>query len=330
MIITRTPFRISFVGGGSDMETFYSRHQGAVLSTSVDKYMYISSHKFFFRDQIRVKYSKTETVNKLDELKHPILREALKNAGITGGTEISSIADIPSGTGMGSSSSFTVGLLHNLYAIKRQYISAEELANRACEIEIDILKEPIGKQDQYAAAYGGLNIFYFKKDGSVLVEPLHIKNEIVDKLQENLIMFYIGNQRDASVILKEQKQNASKEEKFNILKSMVNLVPELRDSLYNERINDFGKLLHENWILKQKLASQISNNEIREIYQTGLKNGAEGGKLLGAGGGGFFLFYCEKHKQQKLKDSLKPLNNFEFKFEQDGSKLIYFADEQFK
>ena len=254
MIITRTPFRISFVGGGSDMETFYSRHQGAVLSTSVDKYMYISSHKFFFRDQIRVKYSKTETVNKLDELKHPILREALKNAGITGGTEISSIADIPSGTGMGSSSSFTVGLLHNLYAIKRQYISAEELANRACEIEIDILKEPIGKQDQYAAAYGGLNIFYFKKDGSVLVEPLHIKNEIVDKLQENLIMFYIGNQRDASVILKEQKQNASKEEKFNILKSMVNLVPELRDSLYNERINDFGKLLHENWILKQKLA----------------------------------------------------------------------------
>jgi D-glycero-alpha-D-manno-heptose-7-phosphate kinase len=330
MIITRTPFRISFVGGGSDMETFYSRHQGAVLSTSIDKYMYISSHKFFFKDQVRVKYSKTETVNTLDELKHPILREALKKAGIKGGTEISSIADIPAGTGMGSSSSFTVGLLHNLFAIKRQYTTAEELAQGACEIEIDLLKEPIGKQDQYAAAYGGLNIFYFNKDGSVLVEPLHIKDEIAEKLQENLIMFYIGNQRDASVILSEQKQNAIKEEKLNMLKSMVKLVPELRDSLYKERINDFGKLLHENWILKQKLASQISNNEIQEIYQTGLNNGAEGGKLLGAGGGGFFLFYCEKHKQKKLKDSLNPLYDFEFKFEQDGSKLIYFADEQNK
>jgi D-glycero-alpha-D-manno-heptose-7-phosphate kinase len=329
MIITRTPFRISFVGGGSDMETFYSRHQGAVLSTSIDKYMYISSHKFFFKDQLRVKYSKTETVNKVEELKHPILREAIKKAGIMGGIEISSIADIPAGTGMGSSSSFTVGLLHNLFAINRQYISAEELASSACEIEIDILKEPIGKQDQYAAAYGGLNILYFNTDGTVRVEPLSIKNEVYNGLQKNLIMFYVGNQRKASIILNEQKQNASREDKFNTLKSMVGLVPELRDCLYKERINDFGKLLHENWILKQKLASQISNDEIQEIYDTGLKNGAEGGKLLGAGGGGFFLFYCEKHKQQKLKDSLKPLYNFDFKFDQDGSKLIYFADEQY-
>jgi D-glycero-alpha-D-manno-heptose-7-phosphate kinase len=328
MIITRTPFRISFVGGGSDMETFYSRHQGAVLSTSIDKYMYISSHKFFFKDQVRVKYSKTETVDRVDDLRHPILREALKKSGLRGGIEISSIADIPAGTGMGSSSSFTVGLLHNLSAVKRQYVTAAELAEKACEIEIDILKEPIGKQDQYAAAFGGLNIFYFNKDGSVQVEPLYIKNEIFKKLQENLIMFYTGNQRNASVILSEQKQNAVREDKFSILKSMVNLVPELRDSLYKERINDFGKLLHENWILKQKLASQISNKDIENIYNTGLNNGAKGGKLLGAGGGGFFLFYCEKQKQQKLKNALKPLYNFEFKFEQDGSKLIYFADEQ--
>jgi D-glycero-alpha-D-manno-heptose-7-phosphate kinase len=328
MIITRTPFRISFVGGGSDMETFYSRHQGAVLSTSINKYMYISSHKFFFKDQVRVKYSKTETVERVDDLKHPILREALKKAGLKGGIEISSIADIPAGTGMGSSSSFTVGLLHNLYAIKRQYVSAEELAEGACEIEIDILREPIGKQDQYAAAVGGLNIFYFNPDGSVRIEPLYIKNEVYEKLQENLVMFYTGSQRNASDILTEQKKNASQEDKFNVLKSMVGLVRELRDSLYNERINDFGKLLHENWILKQKLASNISNKGIEEIYNTGLKSGAEGGKLLGAGGGGFFLFYCEKHKQQKLKDSLKHLYNFEFKFDQDGSKLIYFGDEQ--
>jgi D-glycero-alpha-D-manno-heptose-7-phosphate kinase len=328
MIITRTPFRISFVGGGSDMETFYSRHQGAVLSTSINKYMYISSHKFFFKDQVRVKYSKTETVDRVDDLKHPILREALKKAGLKGGIEISSIADIPAGTGMGSSSSFTVGLLHNLYAIKRQYVSAEELAEGACEIEIDILREPIGKQDQYAAAVGGLNIFYFNPDGSVRIEPLYIKNEVYERLQENLVMFYTGSQRNASDILAEQKKNASQEDKFNVLKSMVTLVRELRDSLYNERINDFGKLLHENWILKQKLASNISNKDIEEIYNTGLKSGAEGGKLLGAGGGGFFLFYCEKHKQQKLKDSLKHLYNFEFKFDQDGSKLIYFGDEQ--
>jgi D-glycero-alpha-D-manno-heptose-7-phosphate kinase len=328
MIITRTPFRISFVGGGSDMETFYSKHQGAVLSTSINKYMYISSHKFFFKDQVRVKYSKTETVERIDDLKHPILREALKKAGLKGGIEISSIADIPAGTGMGSSSSFTVGLLHNLYAIKRQYVSSEELAEGACEIEIDILREPIGKQDQYAAAVGGLNIFYFNPDSSVRIEPLYIKNEVYEKLQENLVMFYTGSQRNASDILTEQKKNASQEDKFIVLKSMVGLVRELRDSLYNERINDFGKLLHENWILKQKLASNISNKDIEEIYNTGLKSGAEGGKLLGAGGGGFFLFYCEKHKQQKLKDSLKHLYNFEFKFDQDGSKLIYFGDEQ--
>ncbi len=327
MIITRTPFRISFVGGGSDMETFYSRHQGAVLSTSIDKYMYISSHKFFFPDQIRIKYSQTETVGSVDELKHPILRETLRKLEIPGGTEISSIADIPAGTGMGSSSAFTVGLLHNLYAVKRQYISHEQIAREACEIEIDILGEPIGKQDQYAAAFGGLNTILFHTDGSVTVEPLHIKNEIYDTLQENLVMFYIGNQRKASDILSEQKKNASAGEKFNVLKSMVSLVSDLRDCLYNEDLDDFGPILHENWILKQKLASQISNNEVEQIYLAGLAGGATGGKLLGAGGGGFMLFYCEKKKQRKLTEMLKGRRNFPFAFERDGSKLIYYADE---
>lgn len=327
MIISRTPFRISFVGGGSDMETFYSRHQGAVLSTSIDKYMYISSHKYFHKDTIQVKYSRTETVTNIDDLKHPLLREALRKTRITGGIEISSIADLPSGTGMGSSSSFTVGLLHNLYAINRKYVTHEELAREACEIEIDIVKEPIGKQDQYAAAFGGLNIIYFNQDGSVLVEPLHIKNTIYQALQENLIMFYVGNQRKASDILSEQKKNASQGEKFNILKEMVGLVFELRNALYSEHLGDFGKILHENWILKQKLASKISNPEIDEIYHAGLKHGASGGKLLGAGGGGFMLFYCEKEKQSGLKESLKKYNSFDFKFDRDGSKIIYFADE---
>ncbi len=329
MIITRTPFRISFVGGGSDLETFYSRHAGAVLSTSINKYMYISSHRFFFPGQVRVKYSETETVNSIEELKHPLLRETMKKTGVTQGIEISSIADIPSGTGMGSSSSFTVGLLHCLHAVKREYVTHEQLAREACEIEIDLLGEPIGKQDQYAAAFGGLNIIHFQPNGDVRVEPLYIKNEVYQKLQENLLMFYVGNQRKASDILAEQKKNASQVEKFNVLKSMVMLVHDLRNCLYSEKLDDFGKILHENWILKQKLASQITNSQIDNIYETGRQAGATGGKLLGAGGGGFMLFYCEKDKQEKLTDKLKPLEKFNFAFEREGSKIIHFADEEF-
>ena len=327
MIISRTPFRISFVGGGSDMSTFYEKHRGAVLSTSINKYMYISSHRFFNKHQIQVKYSRTETVGNLDELQHPLLREALRKTGITGGIEISSIADIPAGTGMGSSSSFTVGLLHNLYAINRKYVSHEELAREACEIEIDILKEPIGKQDQYAAAYGGLNVIYFNQNGSVQVEPLYIKQSVYRALEENLIMFYVGNQRKASNILAEQKKNASQADKHTILCEMVALVDEMRDTLYAEDLSRFGTLLHQNWTLKQKLASKISNDEINDVYNAGLKNGATGGKLLGAGGGGFMLFYCEKEKQASLIEALKKYPTFDFKFERDGSKIIYFADE---
>ncbi|HLO57544.1 MAG TPA: hypothetical protein VK179_02290 [Bacteroidales bacterium] len=329
MIITRTPFRVSFVGGGSDMEAFYTRCPGAVLSTSINKYMYISSHRFFFPGQLRVKYSETETVNTIDELKHPLLKEAMRKAGVKSGIEISSIADIPSGTGMGSSSSFTVGLLHCLYAVKRQYVTHEQLAREACQIEIEILGEPIGKQDQYAAAFGGLNIIHFNSDGNVVVEPLYIKNEVYRNLQQNLVMFYVGNQRKASDILSEQKKNVSQEDKFNILKSMVGLVGDLRNSLYSGELESFGEILHENWILKQKLASQISNSQIDEIYKAGLNAGATGGKLLGAGGGGFMLFYCDESKQQKLLDDLKPLEKFDFAFDREGSKVIYFADEEF-
>lgn len=327
MIISRTPFRISFVGGGSDMETFYSRFPGAVLSTSINKYMYISSHRYFHENIIQVKYSQTETVDSIDKVKHPILRECLRKMDIHGGIEISSIADIPSGTGMGSSSSFTVGLLHNLHATKGCYVTHEQLANGACEMEIDILKEPIGKQDQYAAAYGGLNIIHFKQDGAVVVEPLYVSKEIRLALQENLIMFYVGNQRKASSILAEQKKNISSDDKFNNLKSMVSLVFDLRDCLYNGRLDDFGHILHENWILKQKLASQISNDDINLIYHTALRNGATGGKLLGAGGGGFMLFYCEKSRQEALKEALNTLRVLDFEFENDGSKIIYYGDE---
>lgn len=322
MIITKTPFRISFVGGGSDLEAFYSQHPGAVLSTSINQYMYISSHKYFEENQIRVKYSQTETVNKLNELKHPILRVVLEKFGLNG-IEISSIADIPGGTGMGSSSSFTVGLLHNLYTSIGKKVTKEELAEEACRIEIDLLKEPIGKQDQYAAAYGGMNVIRFETDGTTTVDALNLSQAAKEELESNLIMFYLGSQRKASDILSEQKKNTASEDKTNTLKQMVDLVYQLQSSLEEGHLNDMGKILHENWILKQQLASAITNPEINECYQTALQNGATGGKLLGAGGGGFMLFYCPKDHRARLINSLGKLRKFDFAFENKGSTVIY-------
>lgn len=327
MIITRTPFRISFVGGGSDLASFYRQSPGAVLSVAIDKYMYISSHQFFEPVQIRVKYSKTETVSKLADMEHPILRTVLKKFKVKGGLEISSIADVPSGTGMGSSSSFTVGLLHNLYAYNNQVVNKETLAREACEVEIDLLKEPIGKQDQYAAAYGGMNIFRFYENESVATEQLHLSADKLQKLEDNLVMFYIGNQRKASDVLREQNKNTeSKKDTFKALQEMVILVDELKKSLYSGSLNDFGKILHENWLLKRQLAKNITSLQIDDIYNIGIKNGAKGGKLLGAGGGGFMLFYCEKSKQAQLEKSLKGLRKFDFAFDHEGSKLIYYGN----
>ena len=327
MIITKTPFRISFVGGGSDLEDFYSRSDGAVLSTSIDKYMYISSHNFFDEDKFRIKYSRTETVNNLEEIRHPIVREVLKKFNINGALEISSNADVPAGTGLGSSSAFTVGMLQNMYTIQGYFANKSRLAMEACEIEIEKLKEPIGKQDQYAAAYGGLNIITFKKSGSVNVEPVHVKRDILKKFQENLIMFYLGKRRRASDILQEQKQNMISDDKFHILKDMVALVPEMRNSLHSENLKNIGRLLHENWLLKQKLASKISNDEINLIYEHARKNGALGGKLLGAGGSGFLLLYCEKEEQQALKQAMNKLREMPFQFENQGSRVIYAGEE---
>lgn len=322
MIITKTPFRISFVGGGSDLETFYSQYPGAVLSTSINQYMYISSHKYFDEDEIRVKYSQTETVKNIADLKHPILKAVLDKFKLNG-IEISSIADIPGGTGMGSSSSFTVGLLHNLYTYIGKEISKKEIAEEACNIEINILKEPIGKQDQYAAAFGGMNVIRFEKTGNTLVEPVKISNDLIKALEGNLLMFYLGTQRKASDILTEQQKNTSSSEKTQILIKMVSLVDDLKTAIEAGRINDMGKILHENWILKQQLASAITNPEINECYEIALKDGALGGKLLGAGGGGFMLFYCEKKNQSRLINTLNKLKRFDFNFEKKGSSVIY-------
>lgn len=322
MIISRTPFRISFVGGGSDMAAFYERHPGAVLSTSINQYMYISSHKYFEPDKIRVKYSETETVSTPLELKHPILRVVLQRFNVHG-IEISSIADVPAGTGMGSSSAFTVGLLHNLYAATGGHVSKQELAEQACKVEIEELGEPIGKQDQYGAAMGGLNVFRFLPNGTVITEPLSLNPELLHELDSNLLMFYTGNQRKASSILAEQKKNVSQEDRFQVLKDMTALVDVLAAELQKGNIEAMGSLLHENWEMKKSLAGGISNPLVDQAYEMALKNGATGGKLLGAGGGGFLLFYCPKPAQAKLRQALSNLRIFEFGFENEGTVLIY-------
>lgn len=327
MIITKTPFRMSFVGGGSDLKEFYKHFQGAVLSTSINKYMYISSHKFFDEDKIRAKYSQTETVKNINNMQHPIIREVLKKFKVKGALEISSNADIPAGAGLGSSSSFAVGLLHNLYTVFGKFVTPRQLAEEACEIEIRKLREPIGKQDQYAAAFGGLNVIKFNTSGTVSVEPIHLRKDIYKMLQKNLLAFYIGSPRNTRDILSEQKSNLLNRDKIDVLKRMVELVWKLREALYEGNLDEFGKILHENWLLKCTLASKIANPEIQGIYERALKKGAIGGKLLGAGGGGFLLFYCDSRRQKNLRDAMSGYREMKFEFENEGSKLIYVGDE---
>lgn len=325
MIISKTPFRISFVGGGTDYKGFYKNFPGAVVSTAINKYIYVAVNKKF-DNKIRVSYSKTEIVDKVSEIEHPLVREALKMTKIDGGIEITSIADIPSsGTGLGSSSSFLVGLLNALYAFKGVHATSEKLASEACEIEINKLKEPVGKQDQYIAAHGGLQYLQFNNNETVFVDPIICKEKTKKKLQKNLLMLYTGITRQAKTVLKEQNKKIMKSSNQEILKRMTKLAENLKESLIANNLNAFGKLLHENWLLKKQLASQISNSQIDKWYETGLKNGALGGKILGAGGGGFLLFYAEPKNQAKITKALKILTPVSFSFESQGSKIIYVA-----
>lgn len=323
MIISKTPLRISFVGGGTDYPGFYKLSPGAVVSTAIDKYIYVTVNKKF-DNKIRISYSKTEIVDKVSEIEHPLVREALKMTNIDGGVEITSIADIPSsGTGLGSSSSFLVGLLNALYAYQGIHAPAEKLARQACEIEINRLKEPVGKQDQYIAAYGGLDFMQFNSDESVFVDPIICKEETKKKLQKNLLLLYTGITRQAKTVLKEQNKKTLKSNNQKILKKMAELANDLEESLIANNLNAFGSFLHENWLLKKQLASQISNPQIDGWYKIGLKNGAVGGKILGAGGGGFMLFYAEPKNQAKITRALKMLKPISFSFEPQGSKIIY-------
>ena len=249
MIITRTPFRVSFAGGGSDIASFYEKHGGCVLSTAITKYMYISVHPSFDPDETVLKYSETETVNDIADIKHKYFKQVLTDLDVKG-VELVSTADVPAGTGLGSSSSFTVGLLNSLYAYKGVYVSKERLANEACETEIDKLKNPIGKQDQYAAAYGGLNFYEFKRDGSVTVEPVIMEKEAKAALEGNLMMFYTGQLHSASAILKEQSNNITAGDKEKNQLKMCDLARALREELTRGNIDAMGEILHENWLLK--------------------------------------------------------------------------------
>ncbi|MDP8261803.1 MAG: hypothetical protein P9M13_00690 [Candidatus Ancaeobacter aquaticus] len=321
MIISRTPLRISFAGGGTDFKDYYRKSGGAVVSTSIDKYVYITVNKKFDQ-RIRVSYSKTEITDRVSQLQHDLVRECLRYLKIKGGVEITSIADIPSeGTGLGSSSAFTVGLLNSLHAYQGKHVSAKRLAEDACRIEIDVVKEPIGKQDQYIAAYGGLQYIEFKPDGHVYVDPIICSKRTKKKLNDNLIMFYLDITRKANTILAGQKRNIP--HTYKTLDAMRDLTVKIRKALINNAIDEFGSILHEGWLLKKKLAQGVSNPSIDKYYEKAIKNGALGGKVLGAGGGGFLLFYCPKNKQNKVRSALKNLKEMNINFEPQGGKIIY-------
>lgn len=325
MIITKTPFRVSFCGGGSDMANFYEKYGGCVLSTSINKYCYISIHPYFNENQTLLKYSENELVDSPDQIKHRIFRQVLTDMGVHG-VEISSTADIPGGTGLGSSSTFTVGLLNTLNCYNGKFVSKDKLAKLACEVEIEKLGNPIGKQDQYGAALGGLNFIKFNQDGSVSHEPILMEGKTYKKLQKNLLMFYTGTTRSANTILAEQTKNITSDDKARNLLKMCGLAKDMKVALENNDISSFGKILDEGWQLKKELASGIANPAIDEAYEIAMKNGALGGKLLGAGGGGFLLFYCEEEKQDQLKKAIG-LRELDFSFERDGTSVIYIGDK---
>lgn len=327
MIITKAPFRISLFGGGSDLAEYYTQAPGAVLSTTIDKYMYISSHRYFDDDKITAKYSVTELVTGAKQLRHPIIREVLLKFGIDGAIEVASIADIPAGTGLGSSSAFTVALLHNLHARQGRYATKEMLAAGACDIEIGTLREPIGKQDQYASAYGGLNVLSFLPTGQVNVEPILLTADRHRDFADSLLLYFTGKSRPASSILAEQKGNMALADKRAVLARMVELVERGREALYAGDIESLGRMLHQSWRWKRELATNISSGEIDAIYEHALQHGALGGKVLGAGGGGFLLLICEPGKQETLRRAMSHLREIRFGLETQGSQVIYFCDE---
>lgn len=332
MIISRTPFRVSFAGGGSDLKAYYGRRPGAVVSAAIDKYMYVTVNRRFDQS-VRVSYTKTEIVESADQVHHDLARAAMQRVGVSTGVEITTIADVPAGTGLGSSSSLTVGLLHALYAYQGKFCPSEELARQACEIEIDILQRPIGKQDQYAAACGGLNYIQFNADGTVFVDPIICSPAIRRELDRRLMLFYVGPRGDNSKLLAEQKQstmsNTSAQENLD---QMVGLAKTMRDALNQDDLTTFGEVLHQGWVLKKRMNAAISNSEIDRWYQAARDGGATGGKILGAGGAGFLLLYSSDGAQPAVRAAMQSfgLREFPVRFAPQGSKIVFVGDQQWE
>ena len=324
MIVSKTPLRMSFVGGGSDLPVFYREEVGAVLSTTIDKYMYICVNKKF-DGRIRISYTQTEEVEHIESIQHPLVREALSLVGIQGGIEIASMADIPSkGSGLGSSSAYTVGLLNALSAYQNQFSSSEKLARQACEIEIDRCGEPIGKQDQYAVSYGGLNLIRFHPDDSVSVDPVICRPSVLQELENSTLVFFTGRTRSASAVLANQSAALRASDRRALLRRMVQLAFEMKEQLESGTLDCVGDLLDENWRLKAQLSAGISDPQIDAWYETGMSHGARGGKLLGAGNGGFIMFYAPQDEHDRIAAGLAGLQRVKFRFDRNGAQIVFY------
>jgi len=325
MIITRTPFRVTLGGGGTDLPSYYSKYGGFIFSAGIDKYMVVDVNRPMIDDLIRLKYTKTEIVEHLDDIQHDIARETLRMMGIDKQIEISSVADVSAGTGLGSSSCFAVGLLHALHVLKRDYVSLQRLAEEDFRVESEILKRPIGKQDPYMAAFGGLTVLEIGKDGKVAVRKANVSEETIDSLNRNMLMFFTGTSRSADVILAEQA-TAVKEEKKDVTESMhyiKELGYEILQAVEGDEIDEVGRLFDAHWQHKKKISAKISNERFDKIYEIAKENGALGGKISGAGGGGFFTFYVPKNHLnfRKVMRELG-LREMRYRFDFDGTKTL--------
>lgn len=332
MIISRTPHRISFFGGGTDYPSWYLEHGGKVLGVAIDKYCYITCRELppFFKHKFRIAYSKVEMESNIDKIQHPSVRETLKYLQVQQGLEIHHDADIPARSGMGSSSAFTVGLLKTLYALDGKVITKEELYKEAIHIEQNLIKENVGSQDQVWAAYGGLNTIEFLQNGEILVEPIIMKEEHLRNFEDKFMLFFTGLSRHASVIAQEQIQNTHRNK--NELSKMKELVDEAYKIIASGKDDfvDFGRLLNETWQLKRKLSSKITTRDIDDIYETAIKSGAVGGKLCGAGGGGFTVFYVEPENQKRVKEALSNFLHVPFKFDFSGSEIMVYKPNYYR
>lgn len=329
MIISRTPFRISFFGGGTDYPTWYRKHGGAVLATTIDKYCYLTCRHLppFFEHRIRMVYSKVEECRTIDEIAHPAVRGVLRYLNIERGVEIHHDGDLPARSGMGSSSSFTVGLLHSLYALKGHMPSKQQLAMESIYIEQELLKETVGSQDQVLGAYGGFNHITFLPSGKISVRPMTLAKKSIEELNAHLMLFYTGVKRTASNVAESYVNDIeSREQQLRLMSDMVNEGISILNSEQN--ISCFGKLLHEAWQAKRSLSSQVSNPYVDEIYSQALSAGAIGGKITGAGGGGFMLLFVPPPKQREVREKLNKLIYVPFKFEYSGSQIIFFNAEE--